>query len=157
MCASFETVYADMSWNFPIFKKVLKTIDPPNCSIALRRRTYLEEVRQQIRIFIDTYLYKHLCTYAYACYIYRFFLGFVHALWRQYAMPRNSIFLLENQKNARKTSKLELEWLSWLETKLNCKIRTQFNHPRGQKRVDKYFLDGYLDDERKAFEFLGCQ
>ena len=72
-------------------------------------------------------------------------------------MPRNLIFLLENQKNARKTSKLEIEWLVWLEHNLKKSIRTNFNHPQGQKRIGKYYLDGYGEDDNTAYEFLGCQ
>lgn len=72
-------------------------------------------------------------------------------------MPRNSLYLLENQKNSRKTSKLELEWLALCEKDLKIKIRTQYNHPQGQKRVGKYYLDGFSEQGFRAFEFLGCQ
>ena len=35
-------------------------------------------------------------------------------------------------------------------------IRTAFNHPIGQHREGRYFLDGYDSENRTAYEFLGC-
>ncbi len=82
----------------------------------------------------------------------------VHALWRTYGMPEDQIFLVENQRNQRKTSSLELEYLSFLNRgrSPSRQIRTAFNHPRGQKRVGNYSLDGFDPTCNAAIEFMGC-
>ena len=53
------------------------------------------------------------------------------------------------------TSKFERESLAYMEECLGKKIRTQFSHPDGQKKVGNYHLDGYIESENKAIEFLG--
>ena len=82
----------------------------------------------------------------------------VHALWKTYGMPEDEIYLVENQRNQRKTSSLELEYLSFLnrDREPHRQIRTAFNSPLGQKRVGRYSLDGFDASSNEAFEFLGC-
>ncbi len=85
--------------------------------------------------------------------------SFVYALFRHFALPKDTVYLLENQRNARQTSKGELEWLNYLSFKLGVKIRTAFNHEEGQKKIGSYSLDGYVkhpSSHEEAFEFLGC-
>ena len=82
---------------------------------------------------------------------------FVHALWRHYEMKDGDIYLLDNQRQSRKTSKYERELLAYLDFELPAlKLRTAFNHPLGQTNIGKYALDGYALATGTAFEFLGC-
>ena len=75
-------------------------------------------------------------------------------------MPENSIYLLSNQRNARKTSYKERLWLDYLIETQNKDIKTEWNQPYGQKRViKKYYPDGLeitKDKKQIAYEFLGC-
>ena len=84
-----------------------------------------------------------------------FFTGssFVHAVWRFYAMPSNTIYLVENQKNARKTSRGEQEWLLYVGEKRF--IKSTFT-TGGQHKVGPYYLDGYDESANMAYEFNGC-
>ncbi len=88
---------------------------------------------------------------------------FVHALWRWFEMPRDSLYLLSNQRSGRKTSLMELEWLGWLNWKRESDqtaIQTAENHPNGQAKCGPYYPDGVLRDKggaiTKVFELLGC-
>ena len=81
----------------------------------------------------------------------------VHALWRFYEMRDGDIYLVKNQRNARKTSKYEREWLAFEAEKNNSWIRTAFNHRDGQKRIGRYYVDGYRPFPTvKVYEFNGC-
>lgn len=74
-------------------------------------------------------------------------------------MDNDTIYLLKNQKNARKTSQGEQEWLAylnWLRPNTSTPIQTAHSHPDGHARVNGYYPDG-LDVENKViYEFLGC-
>lgn len=71
-------------------------------------------------------------------------------------MPPKTIELLENQRGSRKTSKYEIEMLGYMQKKTNKFIRTAFSHPDGQKRLKGYFVDGFIEADNVAIEFLGC-
>ncbi len=81
--------------------------------------------------------------------------SFIFALWRMYSMPPGSIYLLENQTGAVKTSYLEIEWLEYRAHKTATDIRHAFNHPEGQKKIGKYRVDGF-SEPGVVYEFLGC-
>ena len=87
-----------------------------------------------------------------------FFTGsaFVHALWRYYAMPNNTFYLLKNQRNARKTSRRERDWVLFL-AETRPSLQSAFTHEEGQKKIGPYFVDGYDPVTRTVFEFLGCK
>ena len=84
--------------------------------------------------------------------------SYIHALWRRYSMPRDALYLTSNMRNARKTSRGEMEWLLFLSRRRD--IRSQYTHPGGQKYLAPYHLDGCEEgaDGRvtTAYEFLGC-
>lgn len=83
--------------------------------------------------------------------------SYVHALWRHYSMPEDALYLTSNMRNARKTSRGEMQWLLYLSR--HRSIRSQYTHPEGQKTVGPYALDGYEVTpcgRRVAYEFLGC-
>ena len=80
---------------------------------------------------------------------------YTHALWRTVGMPLGKIYLIDNQRNARKSSKCELEWLAFVEHQLGRELQTG-NSPRGQKVIDKYSLDGWDEETKTCYEMLGC-
>ena len=80
----------------------------------------------------------------------------VHALWRYYEMKRGEVFLLSNQRNARKTSKHELEWISYEAKKRGQFIQSALSSKHGQKNVGRFSLDGFIREPKTALEFNGC-
>lgn len=81
---------------------------------------------------------------------------YLHTLWRTFGL-QHKLHLLANQTLARKTSIAEIEWLAFEQHLLtNAHIRTALNHVDGQKRIEKYALDGYCEEKNIAYEFLGC-
>ncbi len=82
--------------------------------------------------------------------------SFAHALFRFYALKPGQVFLVSNQSNARKTSKYELEWLSYVAHSENKDIRTAFTNADGQKRIDNYYVDGYEEATNTVLEYQGC-
>ena len=85
---------------------------------------------------------------------------FTHSLWQEFGMEEDTLTLLTNQKNARKTSAGEQEWLSFLNWKRETggeePIRTAHNHPEGQACVEGYFPDGADLPNRQLYEYAGC-
>lgn len=82
---------------------------------------------------------------------------FIHALWRTHGL-KHKLYLLNNQSLARKDSYGEMEWLAWQQYLLEEEeifIRTA-RTPGGQKKIEKYFLDGFCEETMQAWEFLGC-
>ncbi len=79
-------------------------------------------------------------------------------------MPPDKMYLLENQRGARKTSRKEGEYLNYLARAWDVNIRTEFSHAEGQKRVGSYYCDGWVENDNDsskdgrptAVEFLGC-
>ena len=71
-------------------------------------------------------------------------------------MPPNKLFLMQNQRNARKTSKLEMEWLYYMNTKVGGRIQNAFNCEDGQKTFGRLSVDGFDKETKTAYEFLGC-
>jgi hypothetical protein len=70
----------------------------------------------------------------------------------RYAMCEE-IYLLSNQQGGRKTSKLEVEWLSWETEMRDIYIQATFSHPMGQAKIERYFVDGYAPESKIVFEF----
>ncbi len=82
---------------------------------------------------------------------------FIHALWRAFAMEEGSIFLLSNQKGARKTSRCEIEYLSFLEhSGAYGDLVHAMNSPEGQKKIGRYWPDGFSAQSNTVVEVLGC-
>lgn len=82
--------------------------------------------------------------------------SFSHNIFLFYALPEGKVFLLDNQRNARKTSRRELEWLDYVAESENLKIRNAFNHPKGQYKIGPYYVDGVCQENKTVYEFLGC-
>ena len=88
-----------------------------------------------------------------------FFTGssFVHAVWRFYAMPADSLYLLTNQTNARKTSRGEREWMLWLsQPELMPDLVSMFTSRGGQKKIGPYYVDGCDEKGKEVYEYNGC-
>ena len=84
--------------------------------------------------------------------------AFCHHLWIHFEMPPNSLYLLSNQRGARKTSYKERVWLDY-EISKGRNIRTAWNQPYGQKQILKsYYPDGIrnVDGKTEVYEFMGC-
>lgn len=85
--------------------------------------------------------------------------AFVHAVWQHHEMKEEDLYLLQNQRNARKTSRLEMEWLLWMQHSQGVSIQTQFTHSSGQAKLGPYYPDGLellAGGERRVYEFNGC-
>ena len=83
--------------------------------------------------------------------------SFVHALWRYFAMPPNAINLATNQRNSIKTSRGEMEWLSYLIFRNGSSLqdlRSAYHHAKGQARIGPYSADGLC--KNTVYEFNGC-
>ncbi len=98
----------------------------------------------------------HKLNVPYHCFSPPFFTlpALAHALWKRFGMPINKLHLLENQRGKRKTSRKELEWVSYLAHKTGRDIWHAMNHPDGQRTEGPYAVDGADGDT--IFEFLGC-
>ena len=83
--------------------------------------------------------------------------SYVHHLWIFFAMEEGQMYLVSNQTGARKTSRDEIEYLSFLESQ-GKQIKHAFNTPSGQMKIGPYYVDGYCyeDDQHTAYEYLGC-
>ena len=82
--------------------------------------------------------------------------SFVHALWRYYSMPPDQVVLATNQRNAVKTSRGEMEWISYLAARVPGLegMQSAYHSAEGQVRVGRYSLDGVCG--KVAYEFNGC-
>ncbi len=81
--------------------------------------------------------------------------SFVHSVWRRYSMGDN-IYLVENQRNARKTSTGEREWLAYESKRTGINYRTAFNHSEGQKIIKRFSFDGFDERTKSVLEYNGC-
>lgn len=81
--------------------------------------------------------------------------SFVHKLWQFFELRKNTLFLLENEKNGRLTSKYELEWLSWLVHRGHS-IPYSAHTALGQFKLGSYYPDGFNPETKTVYEFLGC-
>ena len=85
--------------------------------------------------------------------------SFCHSLWVFFEMPPESLYLLTNQRGARKTSLKERIWLDYLISK-GKHIKTAWNQAGGQKRICGYYPDGIWTDpvtgQVTLFEMMGC-
>lgn len=87
--------------------------------------------------------------------------AFVHTLFIYHGLSQHEICLISNQRGARKTSRLELEWISYQQhVRPHLKIRAAHTHAAGQYYFrSRYFPDGYAktaDGKEYVFEMLGC-
>ena len=81
--------------------------------------------------------------------------SFVHALWRYFAMPKDTINLATNQRNAIKSSRGEMEWLMFTaRSSPECEMRSAFHSAEGQARIGPYRADGVSGNI--VYEFNGC-
>ena len=79
-----------------------------------------------------------------------------HKVYRSNYLPKDTIAVIPpmgySPKN--KHSLSALKWLSYTAEKEEIDIQHARNG--GEKRVGKYFLDGYHEETHTAFEFHGC-
>ena len=76
-------------------------------------------------------------------------------VYRTKFLPKDTIALLpQHQQLKRKQSHEALQWLSYTAEKEE--IRMQHDRNGGEKRVGKYYLDGYCEETHTAYEYQGC-
>ena len=76
-------------------------------------------------------------------------------VYRTKFLQKDTIALLpQHQVLKRKQSHEALQWLSYTAEKEE--IRIQHDRNGGEKRVGKYYLDGYCEETHTAYEYQGC-
>ena len=76
-------------------------------------------------------------------------------VYRTKFLQKDTIALLpQHQQHKRKQSHEALQWLSYTAEKEE--IRIQHDRNGGEKRVGKYYLDGYCEETHTAYEYQGC-
>ena len=76
-------------------------------------------------------------------------------VYRTKFLQKDTIALLpQHQELKRKQSHEALQWLSYTAEKEE--IRIQHARNGGEKRVGKYYLDGYCEETHTAYEYQGC-
>ena len=76
-------------------------------------------------------------------------------VYRTKFLQKDTIALLpQHQQHKRKQSHEALQWLSYTAEKEE--IRMQHARNGGEKRVGKYYLDGYCEQTHTAYEYQGC-
>jgi hypothetical protein len=83
--------------------------------------------------------------------------AFVNLVLRAKYLKPDTIQLLPKESTAiyRNTSKESLEWLYYMENKLGTPIRHGRNNPKGEKKISKYSLDGFIEPNI-ILEYHGC-
>ena len=81
--------------------------------------------------------------------------GYCMQVYRTKFLQKDTIALLpQHQQLKRKQSHEALQWLSYTAEKEE--IRIQHARNGGEKRVGKYYLDGYCQETNTAYEYQGC-
>ena len=81
--------------------------------------------------------------------------GYCMQVYRTKFLQKDTIALLpQHQQFKRKQSHEALQWLSYTAEKEE--IRMQHARNGGEKRVGKYYLDGYCEETHTAYEYQGC-
>ena len=81
--------------------------------------------------------------------------GYCMQVYRTKFLQKDTIALLpQHQQFKRKQSHEALQWLSYTAEKEE--IRIQHARNGGEKRVGKYYLDGYCEETHTAYEYQGC-
>ena len=76
-------------------------------------------------------------------------------VYRTKFLQKDTIALLpQHQQHKRKQSHEALQWLSYISEKEEVHI--QHDRNGGEKRVGKYYLDGYCEETHTAYEYQGC-
>ena len=76
-------------------------------------------------------------------------------VYRTKFLRKDTIALLpQHQHHKRKQSHEALQWLSYTAEKEEVHI--QHDRNGGEKRVGKYYLDGYCEETHTAYEYQGC-
>ena len=95
--------------------------------------------------------------------------SFGHSVFLYFELESDTVFLLVDQRNARKTSAKERFWLDYLVKVKNRDIRTECNHEGGAMRLGGYYPDGVENLSRedlrslprgskyRVYEMMGCQ
>ena len=95
--------------------------------------------------------------------------SFAHSVFLYFELEENTVYLLVDQRNARKTSAKERFWLDYLTRVKKRDIRTEWNHENGAAKLGGYYPDGLevlsRDDVRRfppgakyrVYEMMGCQ
>ena len=74
-------------------------------------------------------------------------------LWRtQYLKPDHIPVVQRPPK--RKQSFKALKWLEWESKKVGKMIQTSGSG--GEKKIGRYFVDGFIEEEKRVYEFYGC-
>lgn len=79
-----------------------------------------------------------------------------HAIFRKLNMIPSSIGIIpEKGYNAKEVySKISMFWLKYLSHKFRINIQHRLNG--GEKKILKYYVDGFCDENKTIYEFLGC-
>ena len=81
--------------------------------------------------------------------------GYCMQVYRTKFLQKDTIALLpQHQVLKRKQSHEALQWLSYTAEKEE--IHMQHDRNGGEKRVGKYYLDGYCEETHTAYEYQGC-
>ena len=81
--------------------------------------------------------------------------GYCMQVYRTKFLQKDTIALFpQHQVLKRKQSHEALQWLSYTAEKEE--IRMQHDRNGGEKRVGKYYLDGYCEETHTAYEYQGC-
>ena len=81
--------------------------------------------------------------------------SYCHEVYRTNYLKRDTIAVFQHDRQLKmKQSNMAVKWLSYeMESK---DIRIQHVRNGGEKRVGKYSLDGYCEENHTAYEFQGC-
>ena len=95
--------------------------------------------------------------------------SFVHSVFLYFELEEDTVYLLVDQRNARKTSAKERFWLDYLSKVKKRDIRTEWNHEQGAAKLGGYYPDGLERLSRsevrcfppgakyRVYEMMGCQ
>ena len=103
------------------------------------------EFREMLREITDIDPFEKCLTIASAC----------HEVYRTNYLKKDSIAVFQHDRQLKmKQSNMAVKWLSY-EMERND-IHIQHVRNGGEKRVGKYSLDGYCEENHTAYEFQGC-
>ena len=79
-----------------------------------------------------------------------------HEIFRKMNMIPNTIGIIpEKGYNAKQmSSKISMLWLKYLSSKHKIFIQHRLNG--GEKKIGRYFVDGFCEETKTIYEFLGC-
>ena len=75
-------------------------------------------------------------------------------IYKHYYLPENTIGIVKPVRKRQTFSKSSIMWLDWIQRKNGLKIQHSVNG--GEKKIGKYFVDGYCDENKTIYEYNGC-